>query len=52
MALYSVRSERQFRERLNYDLLFRFFLGMSLDDATWDQSTFAKNREWSIGNSS
>jgi transposase len=45
IALYSVRSERQFCERLNYDLLFRFFLDMSLDDATWDQSTFAKNRD-------
>jgi transposase len=45
IALYSVRSERQFCERLNYDLLFRFFLDMSLDDEAWDQSTFAKNRD-------
>jgi transposase len=45
IALYSVRSERQFCERLNYDLLFRYFLDMNLDDATWDASTFAKNRE-------
>lgn len=45
IALYSVRSERQFCERLNYDLLFRFFLDMNLDDVTWDQSTFAKNRD-------
>ena len=45
IALYSVRSERQFCERLNYDLLFRFFLDMNLDDVTWDPSTFAKNRD-------
>jgi transposase len=38
IALYTVRSERQFCERLNYDLLFRFFLDMSLDDEAWDQS--------------
>ena len=36
IALYSVRSERQFCERLDYDLLFRFFLDMNLDDASWD----------------
>jgi transposase len=45
IALYSVRSERQFCERLNYDLLFRFFLDMGLDEETWDPSTFAKNRD-------
>ena len=38
IALYSVRSERQFCERLDYDLLFRFFLDMNLDDASWDPS--------------
>jgi transposase len=36
IALYSVRSERQFCERLDYDLLFRFFLDMNLDDPSWD----------------
>jgi transposase len=45
IAFYSIRSERQFCERLDYDLLFRFFLDMNLDDVTWDPSTFAKNRD-------
>jgi transposase len=45
IALYSVRSERQFCERLDYDLLFRFFLDMNLDDASWDATTFTKNRD-------
>jgi transposase len=45
ISLYSVRSERQFCERLDYDLLFRFFLDMNLDDASWDATTFTKNRD-------
>ena len=45
MALYSVRSERLFCEMLDYNLLFRWFLGMSIDDASFDHSTFSKNRE-------
>src|SRR5262249_53869458 len=45
IALSSVRSERQFCERLDYDLLFRFFLDMNLDDASWDATTFTKNRD-------
>jgi transposase len=45
IALYSVRSERQFCERLTYDLLFQFFLDMNLDDESWDASTFSKNRD-------
>jgi transposase len=45
IALYSVRSERQFCERLDYDLLFRFFLYMNLDDPSWDATTFTKNRD-------
>jgi transposase len=45
IALYSVRSERQFCERLDYDLLFRFFLDMNLDDPSWDASVFTKNRD-------
>jgi transposase len=45
IALYSVRSERQFCERLDYDLLFRFFLDMNLDDPSWNATTFTKNRD-------
>jgi transposase len=45
IALYSIRSERQFCERLNYDLLFRFFLDMNMIDDSFDASTFAKNKE-------
>lgn len=45
IALYSVRSERQFCERLEYDLLFRFFLDMSLDEPSFDASSFAKNKQ-------
>jgi transposase len=45
IALYSVRSEHQFCERLDYDLLFRFFLDMNLDDPSWDATTFTKNRD-------
>lgn len=45
MALYSVRSERLFCERLRYDLLFRWFLDLSIDDESFDATTFTKNRE-------
>jgi transposase len=45
IALYSVRSERQFCERLQYDLLFRFFLDMGIEEDAFDASTFAKNKE-------
>lgn len=44
-ALYSVRSERLLMEVLNYNLLFRWFVGLSMDDAVWDATTFSKNRE-------
>jgi transposase len=44
-AFYSIRSERQLMERLEFDLLFRWFVGMGVDDAGWDHSTFSKNRE-------
>ena len=44
IALYSVRSERQFCERLQYDLLFRFFLDLGLDEEAFDASSFAKNK--------
>ena len=44
-ALYSVRSERILMEQLNYNLLFRWFVGLNLDDPTWDVTVFTKNRE-------
>jgi transposase len=43
--LYSVRSERLLMEQLDYNLLFRWFVGLSMDDEVWDASTFSKNRE-------
>jgi IS5 family transposase len=45
MALYSIRSERQFCERLQYDLLFKWFLGLNISDRAFDHATFSKNRE-------
>jgi transposase len=45
MALYSVRSERQFCERLQYDLLFKWFLDLNIEDPAFNHSTFSKNRE-------
>src|SRR5436190_7814535 len=45
MAMYSIRSERAFCERLNYDLLFKWFLGLAIDDRAFDASTFTKNRD-------
>jgi transposase len=44
-VLYSVRSERQLMEQLNYNLLFRWFVGLSMDDPVWDATVFTKNRE-------
>jgi transposase len=44
-VLYSVRSERQLMEQLDYNLLFRWFVGLSLDDAIWEVTVFTKNRE-------
>jgi transposase len=44
-AFYSVRSERQLMEHLDYNLLFRWFVGLGVDDAVWDHSTFSKNRD-------
>jgi transposase len=44
-AFYSVRSERQLMEQLEYNLLFRWFVGLSLDDQIWDVTVFTKNRE-------
>jgi transposase len=45
MALYSVRSERAFCERLHYDLLFKWFLDLPIDAKAFDPTTFTKNRE-------
>jgi transposase len=45
MALYTVRSERQFCEQLNYNLLFRWFLDMDMVEQGWEHSTFTRNRE-------
>src|SRR6202171_5066158 len=44
-AFYSNCSERQLMERLEFDLLFRWFVGIGVDDAAWDHSVFSKNRE-------
>jgi len=44
-AFYSIRSERQLMERLEFDLLFRWFVGLGIDEAAWDHSTFSKNRD-------
>lgn len=44
-ALYSIRSERQLMEQLDYNLLYRWFVGMSVDEPVWNASTFSKNRD-------
>jgi transposase len=44
-AFYSIRSERQLMDRLEFDLLFRWFVGIGIDDAAWDHSVFSKNRD-------
>lgn len=44
-VLYSVRSERQLMEQLDYNLLFRWFVGLEMDDKVWDATVFTKNRE-------
>jgi transposase len=45
MAFYSVRSERQLCERLRYDMVFKYFVGLQMADEVFDHSTFSKNRE-------
>src|ERR1039458_8685309 len=45
MVLFSIRSERQLMEQMNYNLLFRWFVGLEMDDAVWDVTVFTKNRE-------
>ena len=44
-AFYTVRSERQLMEQLDYNLLFRWFVGLSADDPVWDATVFCKNRD-------
>jgi transposase len=45
MVLYSIRSERQLMEQMQNNLLFRWFVGLEMDDAVWDVTVFTKNRE-------
>lgn len=44
-VLYTIRSERQLMEQLNYNLLFRWFVGLGVDDAVWERTVFCANRE-------
>lgn len=44
-GFYGIRSERQLMERMEFDLLFRWFVGLGIDDAAWDHSSFTKNRD-------
>src|SRR6266540_6659155 len=44
-VLYPIRSERQLMEQLDYNLLFRWFVGLGMDDAVWSPTTFTKNRD-------
>jgi transposase len=44
-VLYSIRSERMLVEQLSYNLLFRWFVGVAIDDSVWDHSVFSKNRD-------
>lgn len=44
-ALYTIRSERQLMEQLDYNLLFRWFVGLGMDDRVWSPTTFTKNRD-------
>jgi transposase len=45
MMLYSIRSERQLMEQLNFNILYRWFVGLGLDDRVWDVTVFSKNRQ-------
>ena len=44
-VLYSIRSERMLMEQLEYNLLFRWFVGLEMDDRVWDVTVFTKNRD-------
>lgn len=48
-VLYSIRSERQLCEQLQYNLLFRWFVGLNMDDPVWDATVYSKNRERLLG---
>jgi transposase len=48
-AFYSIRSERQLVERIEFDLLFRWFVGLGVDDPVWDATTFTKRSGWPRG---
>ena len=48
-ALYTIRSERQLMEQLDYNLLFRWFVGLGMDEAVWSATTFSKNRDRLLG---
>ena len=48
-VLYTVRSERLLLEQLDYNFLFRWFVGLSIDDAVWDATVFSKNRDRLLG---
>ena len=48
-AFYSIRSERQLVERIDFDLLFRWFVGLGVDDPVWDATSFTKNRDRLLG---
>jgi len=44
-VLYTIRSERMLMEQLDYNLLFRWFVGLNVDEAVWDATVFSKNRD-------
>ncbi len=44
MVLYSIRSEWQLMEQIHFNLLYRWFVGLEMDDAVWDAKVFSKNR--------
>src|SRR5215469_10162976 len=48
-VLYTIRSERMLMEQLNYNLLFRWFVGLNMDDPVWDVTVFTKNRTRLLG---
>ena len=45
MILYSIRSERQLMEQIDFNILYRWFVGLEMDEAVWDAKVFSKNRE-------
>ncbi len=47
--LYSIRSERLLMEEIDYSMLFRWFVGLNLDEEVWDATTFTKNRDRLLG---